>query len=40
VDENGVPLADVETIWCFELAFKRDAGGLVGHPGVLLRARV
>ena len=21
-------------------AFKRDAGGLVGHPGVLLRARV
>jgi hypothetical protein len=40
VDENGVPLADVDPVWCFELACKRDAGGLVGHPGVLLRARV
>lgn len=40
VDENGVPPADVDPVWCFELACKRDAGGLVGHPGVLLRARV
>ena len=35
-----LPLADVATIWCFELVFKCDAGGPVGHPGVLLRARV